>query len=68
MILRGGKKVDKEKTVQIYEIMADITIDCLNKIKEANTTPDESIMSMISATLQLHNFIACSQKPDLFQD
>lgn len=60
--------MDKEKMVQIYEIMADITIGCLNKIKEANTTPDESIMSMISATLQLHNSISCSQKPDLFQD
>lgn len=60
--------MNKEKMVQIYEIMADITIDCLNKIKEANTTPDESIMSMISATLQLHNSIVCSQKPDLFQD
>lgn len=60
--------MESNKMVQIYEAMADITIDCLNKIKEANTMPDESVMSMISATLQLHNSIACRQNPDLFQD
>lgn len=64
----SGKMESKDKIVQIYEIIADIALFHLNKNKKANTIPDEFTMSMVSATLQLHNSIACNQKPDLFQD
>ena len=48
----------KEKLIQIYEVMADITLAHLNKIKEADTVLDDSDISMISATLQLYNATA----------
>lgn len=56
----------KEKLIQIYEIVADITLSRLNKIKEADTTLDDSDISMISATLQLYNATADNHQTELF--
>lgn len=49
---------DKTKLIQIYEVMADITLSHLNKIKKADAMLDDSDISMISATLQLYNATA----------
>lgn len=57
---------DKTKLIQIYEVMADITLSHLNKIKKADTMLDDSDISMISATLQLYNATADSHQPELF--
>lgn len=57
--------MDKEKLIQIYEIMADITLANLNKIKEADTTLDDSDISMISATLQLYNATADNHQQEM---
>ena len=45
--------MDKEKLIQIYEVVADITLEHLNKIKEAETTLDDSDISMIRASANL---------------
>lgn len=60
------RKVNKEKIIQIYEVMSDITLAHLNKIKETDTTLDDGDIGMISATLQLYNAIADCQQPELF--
>ncbi len=57
---------DKTKLNQIYEVVADITLAHLNKIKEADTTLDDGDISMISATLQLYNATADNHQPELF--
>ncbi len=56
----------KEKLIQIYEVVADITLAHLNKIKEADTILDDSDIGMISATLQLYNATADNHQPELF--
>lgn len=58
--------MSKEKMVQIYETMADITLEFLNKTKEAKTIITEDEMNMVSATLQLYNAIADNHQPELF--
>lgn len=58
--------MEKEKMIQIFEVLADITLAHLNKIKEADTTLNDSDISMISATLQLYNATADNHQPELF--
>ncbi|MEZ3474892.1 MAG: hypothetical protein K1W27_19265 [Lachnospiraceae bacterium] len=58
--------MDKEKLIQIYEVVADITLEHLNKIKEAETTLDDSDISMISATLLLYNATVDKHQLELF--
>lgn len=53
----------REKMVQIYEAMADITLSHLNKEKEAETSISDETRNMISATLQLYNAIAEDRQP-----
>lgn len=47
----------REKMIQIYEKMAEITLARLEKVKEADTTPDDCDLGMVSVTLQLYNAI-----------
>lgn len=56
----------KEKMVQIYEVMADITLSHLNKEKEAETPISDETRNMISATLQVYSFIADNHQQELF--
>lgn len=58
--------MSKEKLIQIYEVLADITLAQLNKIKEADTVLDDDDINMISATLQLYNATADNHQPELF--
>lgn len=58
--------MNKEKLIKIYEAMADITLEKLNKIKEADNMLDDDAISMISATLQLYNAISDCQPQELF--
>lgn len=60
----------KEKMVQIYEAMADITLALLNKTKKAKTIITEDELNMVSATLQVYNFISDSNssRTSLFDD
>ncbi len=58
--------MDKEKLIQIYEVVVDITLAHLNKIKEAETTLDDSDISMISATLLLYNATVDKHQLELF--
>ena len=58
--------MDKEKLIKIYEVVADITLENLNKIKEAETTLDDSDISMISATLLLYNATVDKHQLELF--
>lgn len=46
---------NKEKLVQIYENMADITLTMLKRAKEAETIPNNEQLQMVSATLLLYN-------------
>lgn len=64
-----GKNISgKEKMVQIYETMADITLENLKRIKEAEAIMGERDIRMVSATLQIYNFIADSHQPGLFAE
>lgn len=56
----------KEKMERIFEEMADITLENLKKIKEAKTIMSEDELNMVSATLQLYNFISDNRQPELF--
>lgn len=56
----------KEKMIQIYEAMADITLAHLNKEKEAGTAISDDTRNMVSATLQLYNAIADDRQPEIF--
>ncbi len=58
--------MDKEKLIQIYEVVVDITLAHLNKIKEAETTLDDSDINMISATLLLYNATVDKHQLELF--
>lgn len=58
--------MNKDKMIQIYEEMADITLENLKKIKEAKTIMSEDELNMVSATLQLYNFISDNRQPELF--
>lgn len=58
--------MSKDKMVQIYECMADITLGVLNKTKEAKTIITEDEMNMVFATLQLYNAIADNHQQELF--
>lgn len=57
----------KEKIVQIYEAMADITLEHLKKIKEAEATLSIQDIEMVSATLNLYLSTADNHEPNLFQ-
>lgn len=57
----------KEKMKQIFEVMADITLELLKATKEAKTSIKEDEMNMVSATLQLYNAIADNHQPELFR-
>lgn len=57
----------KEKMIDIFNEMAEITLENLKKIKKAETIMDETDIRMVSATLQLYNIIADNQQPELFQ-
>lgn len=57
----------KEKINQIFEAMADITLERLKGIKEAKTAPDNQDLEMVSATLNLYLLIADDSEPNLFQ-
>lgn len=52
--------------IQIYEEMADITLENLKKIKAAKTIMSEDELNMVSATLQVYNFIADNHQQELF--
>lgn len=56
----------KEKMIEIFNVMADITLNNLKKNKEAGTILDETDLQMVSATLQLYNAIADNHQPELF--
>lgn len=58
--------MDKDKMIQIYEEMADITLENLKKIKAAKTIMSEDELNMVSATLQVYNFIADNHRQGLF--
>lgn len=55
-----------DKLRLIYEKMAEITLARLEKVKEANTTPDDCDLGMVSVTLQLYNAIGEDYRPELF--
>ena len=57
----------KEKINQIFEAMADITLERLKGIKEAKTTLSTQDIEMVSATLNLYMATADNPEPDLFQ-
>ena len=59
--------MEKEKIVQIYETMADITLTHLKKIKEAEATLSAQDIEMVSATLNLYLATADNHEPNLFQ-
>jgi len=65
---RGGNVVGKEKMVQIYEAMADITLAKLNEIKKDKGRFSAGEIEMISATLQLYNAISDSKQPGIFEE
>lgn len=56
----------REKMEQIFDAIADITLNVLNTKKEAKTYLDEQDIEMVSATLQLYNVIANNHQPELF--
>ena len=45
---------NREKMIQIFEVMADFTLTMLNKANEAETIPDEKCLELVSTTLQLY--------------
>lgn len=56
----------RNKMEQIFDVIADITLNTLNTKKEAKTYLDEQDIEMVSATLQLYNAIADHHQPELF--
>ncbi|MDE7323062.1 MAG: hypothetical protein K2N73_10135 [Lachnospiraceae bacterium] len=46
--------MDKEKMIQIYEAMADITLNRINKIKEAGNVPCEDTLEAVRTTQSLY--------------
>lgn len=61
------KQMEKDKMKQIFEIMSDIALARLNKCKEAERIPNDYELDMVSATLQMYNFIADNHQPPLFE-
>ena len=57
----------KEKIVQIYEAMADITLEHLEKIKRTGDALSAQDIEMVSATLNLYLSTADNHEPNLFQ-
>lgn len=54
--------MNKDKLVQIYETVADMTIERLSKLQGQRLALDEFDIDMISATLQLYNAISNNQQ------
>lgn len=67
--LEGGEEVNrKEKMVQIYEAMADMTLDVINFLKDSEkkdsaVSLDEYVLEMVRTTQSLYETINHANQP-----
>lgn len=55
--------MDREKMVQIYEAMADMTLEMLNKEKRGTLYLDPGEFEMVRTTQSLYETVNCTNQP-----
>lgn len=55
--------MEKEKMIQIYEAMADMTLEMINKEKQSALYLGEAELEMVRATQSLYETLNCANHP-----